>query len=745
MCRLRKTCVGALALCLSFLAFSMNCCAQTDAFDSTQYQQFLDQHQNMMTSDLLEMHPTGGFVGDVNLSWESVGYHDLIEAKYELSSHEKHLLSRNGFVVTERLKDDSFVGQFVDIWRADLPLFISTDAILHALHYYYDTILMQIELGMLHDHLTELLSQMHAKLPELFLEYASNADMLVMFEDVDLYLTVPRRLLGDESVHAHIVDDAVVNEVLRLIEAEGIASYPLFSTTCREIDFSQFTPRGHYTQNETLARYFQAMIWLGRTEMYLLAPQNVAPGPCGLQSNQDIQRQTIDAVLLLELVDLAEVDTLYTEMETIFSLLVGEQDNVALAQLQSILSAAHVDNAGRLLDATTLEDFQQLLVAQSFDFQRTQSQVLRGDPTTPEAVQPASAFLLFGQRFVIDSYITGNVVFDKITYQDESICRLFPSTLDVLAGLGNNVAMGLLTPELDQYHYSSNLAALRYLVDGHDQTFWDSSIYNMWLNSVRTLNPRAQLEYLPMFMQTEAWWRQKLNTQLASWTQIRHDNLLYAKQSYTIALGCSYQCAYVEPFPEFFQCLNNLAVSAQAKFFNIPFSDNDLKQKILDYYSHLETVTGTLRGIARKELDGVVLEADEIKFMDEILYKGFYGVLQGWYMLLLNGTDYMPELTPTSEYSDYLVADYHTTPTDCAGAPVGWISHAGTGPIDLAIVVAPTPYGEKTGFVGPVMSYYEYTTTDFQRLTDEEWQDTYLSLAARPEWTDMYLAGNSGE
>jgi hypothetical protein len=92
-----------------------------------------------------------------------------------------------------------------------------------------------------------------------------------------------------------------------------------------------------------------------------------------------------------------------------------------------------------------------------------------------------------------------------------------------------------------------------------------------------------------------------------------------------------------------------------------------------------------------------------------------------------------------------MVVDYHTAPSDCAGNPVGWVLHAGTGQADLVIVTAPTADGKVTAFVGPVMSYYEYTTTDFKRLTDEEWRYTYLSKATRPEWVSSYLANSQGE
>ncbi len=719
------------------------CPAQVIPVEVTAYRAFLDQHKDMSVSELLAMHPAGDFKEDVGPPWESVVHHELIDARYRLTAYEKSLLERNGFVVTERLRNGLFLEQLLDIWRKDLPLFISTDALLNAVHYYYSKwMLSDIESGALCSLLEELLSRMHAKIPMLSAKYSDEVDLWPMLEDVDLYLTVAQRLLAGDSATPYVISSATLNEILGLIEAEAMAPYPLFSRTCREIDFSQFTPRGHYAQNERLAKYFRAMMWLGRTEMYLLAPQNVAEGPCPRPRPEDIQRQTIDAVLVLELMDLAGVNSLYHEIEDVLSLLVGGQDNVTVEQLRYVLETADLPDARSLLDPIRLQTFQERLAGEAFAFQRILSQVLRHDPAAPESVRPASAFMLFGQRFVIDSYITGHVVGDKITYQGHPICRLFPSALDVMAGLGNNVALELLVPELEAYHYSSNLAALRYLVDSHDAAFWDSSNYNMWLNSIRSLNPPLNRDALPLFMQTPAWWRQKLNTQLASWIQLRHDNLLYAKQSFTSGYSCSYPCAYVEPFPEFYQHLNHLAVTAQAQFESLDFSYTVLKQFVVSWYKNLAEVTETLATIARKELDNVPLTEEEITFTKQMLYKDSYGSLEGWYIILLYG---YPIATQPDAFADYVVADYHTTPTDCAGNTLGAVLHAGTGPADLAIITAKAPGTATAAFVGPVMSYYEYTTTDFQRLTDEEWETTYLQQARRPAWTSSFLANESGE
>jgi hypothetical protein len=95
--------------------------------------------------------------------------------------------------------------------------------------------------------------------------------------------------------------------------------------------------------------------------------------------------------------------------------------------------------------------------------------------------------------------------------------------------------------------------------------------------------------------------------------------------------------------------------------------------------------------------------------------------------------------------SDHIVADIHTTPTDCFGNYIGAISHVGTGSVNLGVFITKNHLGDLTAFVGPVMSYYEYRTMDFLRLTDEEWASTYLQSALRPEWVNIYLADTLGE
>ena len=720
---------------------------QNADFPVAEYERFLEQHRDMSAAQLLNMYPTCAFKTTADISWESTAYHDVVERALGLTNDERTLLSKHGFVVSERLSQRAFLEQFIEIWRKDLPVFVSTDAILQAFHYNYVRILRQVEDDVLVRDLNALLAKMHDSFPQLVAKYADVPLISDMLHDVDVYLAVARKLLGLQSEPYYSENADIVREVLNMIEAAQPCNYALFSHTPRMFDFSQFKPRGHYEGNDTLSRYFQTMVWLGRIEICLLPP--VARSPmCPPQTAADIQRQTIDAALIVDLMESADAYPLYERTEDLLSFLSGEQDNVTPLTLRTLLRSVDVTAANQLLDPPLLARFQDAVRSAPRARQRMQSQLLARSPLEPARSTSSSVFLLFGQRFLIDSYITSNVVYGQIRDVRGVPSRLFPSTQDILFVLGNNASADLLLPELNQYRYASNLAGLRYLVDAYGPEFWTSCIYARWLDSIRTLNPPQKTDQLPRFMQTAAWWQQKMNTQLAAWTQLRHDHLLYAKSSYTGTFPCSYPCGYVEPIPAFYASLNDLAVALDARLARLAISSDWNGELIRDYLKHFQWVTRILGTIAEKQLQGNALSAEESSFLGHIVSLGPYGVLNGWYVSLI-APDYRGRsgFDPGNfdRLKDHVVADYHTTPTDVGGNPIGWVCHAGTGRTDLAIIAVESTDGQTTAYVGPVMSYYEYRTTGFQRLTDAEWAASGLSAASRPNWANVYLTDGEGK
>jgi hypothetical protein len=742
--KFRKKCGAFMkkAWLLFFLLFITTRIFSQTGFSLDEYKQFLSSHQNMTSSDLMQLYDAGKFKEGLNINPSNVLYYDSICAKYNLTDYEKQLIQDHGFMASERLSFDSYGEAVKDIFFKDLPVFVSADAMLHTVHRSYDLILMQTEGEILIQKMKDILTTLHAQLPALDLQYNSNPKMTESLKYLDLYIGIGKKLLGLSTTMYYSSNTARADTIMGLINLLQPASYSMFGEASHEIDFSQFKPRGHYAVAENigtypdLPKYFQAMIWLGRTEIYLIPPGYKASTPDFSARN---------SIILASLVDkAAKNSTAYSSLQdfdNIIKLFVGETDNVSLFNLDELLQTVGITDPDQLTDSTKLLAFQDSLITKPFAFQKINSQILMSDESQPDSIIPASAFMLMGQRFIIDSYITAQVVYDRIKYNGEKIRRMLPSTLDVLFGLGNDASAQLLKTELDQYHYSTNLATLRYLINGYDSTFWNSSLFNIWLNSIRQLNPPADRSNLPLFMTSGAWWQEKMNTQLASWAELRHDNLLYAKESSTAVPTCSFPHSYVEPFPAFYNSLKRFGEKLNDIVQTLNFSYPSIKNQISEYCNLLSGVCDTLSSIAQKELDNSALSTGELSFLRGMLrYDGtaYASPFDGWYYNLF----YTPEALFLKK--NFIVADIHTSAADESGNPVGWVKHVGTAKINLGVFIVNYPNEKPVAYVGPLYSYYDYTTTSFLRLTDDEWLNTYQAVSMRPDWVNLYLADAQG-
>src|SRR5262249_43970463 len=160
----------------------------------------------------------------------------------------------------------------------------------------------------------------------------------------------------------------------------------------------------------------------------------------------------------------------------------------------------------------------------------------------------------------------------------------------------------LLAPERDAYgdEYAGALDGVARSASAMGPDLWGGSVYHQWLAALRTLSPDAARDKgLPAPLATEAGSRRLLNTQLASRAELRHDNLLYAKQSFTAEAGCEYPHGYVDPYPAFYAELEAMARKGRAAF-DAAIADRT-KSKVVDaYFDHVADVATRLRAMAEK-------------------------------------------------------------------------------------------------------------------------------------------------
>jgi uncharacterized protein DUF3160 len=300
-----------------------------------------------------------------------------------------------------------------------------------------------------------------------------------------------------------------------------------------------------------------------------------------------------------------------------------------------------------------------------------------------------------------------------------------PSPLDAaFAAFGNNQALALERSELEAYsELPGAAAAMRFLVDSHDATFWGANLYNLWSASLRELSPAPDSRApaaagLPSVAGTEAWGRRLLNTQLGSWAQLRHDTLLYAKQSYTGIPECEFPDAYVEPNPEFFHALVGFAERGTALVESLPGGPYSTGAR--QYFATLASTATLLGQMAEQQKTGTPFSEAQLAFINDAVRINqedavctTIDVPDGWYADLF----YQRE---KSIEQDLTIADVHTQPAELDGSIVGKVLHVGTGFPRLMALTVDSCTGPRA-YMGMAYAYHELVTRDFERLTDEEW------------------------
>jgi len=655
---------------------------------------------------------------------------DLIQGStLKLDEQELARLASTGFAISTTHQMPSFLYGYASIYVEDLPLYVSADSILYSIHDSYDEILKQLERETLVPDLQALLSGMVAKLkttPDSVAKPATRAD-------ADVYLSVAASLLAGQLSSPSAGGDAALVASLfdKASKAQAAQRITLFGVQ-REEDFSQFTPRGHYLGDALLERYFRAMIWLGRTDFRMLETQS--------DGQQVFRRNQLEAALLLrELID-ATLRERFARIDDTVTAFVGEHDYMRLAELDSLLADLGVSSLAGL-SAVSDDDIVADIVAKGYGAQRISSHIMYNGLPEPGTLPLSASFALLGQRYVIDSHVFSNVVFDRAG--KGKVPRMMPNPLDVaFAALGNDQAVSLLAPELSKYAYAPDLASMRVLSDSHPSSFWQGSLYNLWLSSIRTLSPDAQAisdanSGLFPVARTEAWGRRLLSTQLASWAELRHDTILYAKQSYTGGNTCEFPDAYVDPYPEFYAKIGEYAARGKDLVASLHLQGPSA-QGIATYFDNLAMVAGRLREMAEHERTGAAFTADMMTFINDAVTidpgcgSPSLGAL-GWYGKLFYSRYTALEFDPT-------IADVHTQPTDEGGSPVGKVLHVGTGRPRTLAVIAQGCNGPRA-YLGLASSYYEVTTEQYKRLNDTEWAKQVGASPAppEPEWMKPLL------
>ena len=631
----------------------------------------------------------------------AAGFDALQASALSLQESEVAALGRQGFVLSERRSAVHFVGGYLDVFRADLPVYVTADAVLHAMHAGFDEVVALAETWRIAPALARWLADARAQL-------ATARDLPAPVKaDLDLHLSVAAALLSPTPL-ADLSPDATAM-VARVTAAGQPADVNLFGAA-RSIDFSQFEPRGHYTLTPELQRYFRAMMWIGREGFRVV---DVVPDT----GERVLRRRQLLDVLALRALLTPAMATSWAQVEGAIAAAMGEPDDLTFHALPALSQAI----GGRPVDERTDAQLIAAIDAIRGDLPRVAGAILRGDGMGTRALPVA--FSIFPQRYTPDAMALANVVYDRVN--QGRVRRMMPDPLDAaFAALGNDHALSHLGPSLARDDYATELFRARVLIDAHEPAYWQSSLASAWVGALRTLSPRAASaapDTLPAVARSAAWQTRLLNAQMASWAEYRHDTILSARQSYTGSPACSYPAGYVDPYPSFYAAVEAWASLGRGWVERLPAGgemDYLRPEAVTAWFERVRGVAANLRAMAERERAGMPFTDAQLAWLNRaITAQGLCGSQNaqgGWYVDLFRSSPVM--ITDAS-----VVADVHTQPTDASGNTVGRVLHVGTGRPRMIAVAVQNCEGPRV-YVGFVSSYFERVTEGFTRLTDQAWR-----------------------
>lgn len=524
-------------------------------------------------------------------------YLDRIDARFRLTREERGALSRNGFFASDRMVADSYGSAFHDVFQSELPVFISMDALFQAIFAAHDGLLADLEAERLSPALSELLARMSCALPDAAKDYPDETA-----HDLDTYLTVARMLIRqtDKTVLGDQDDDEAAHALASLAEegtamrgADGSEPVMLFGRP-RVIDFTQYTPRGHYNMSaRSLDTYFRAVMWLSRLELNVKTRDGQSSQPGASPDRSETPREARLALALSDLAARSDALPLIETMDRGFSLLAGTREDLSVANVLALRKKAGIEHV------TDADAPARLNAAIGSDFKRTARLHFM-----PEGVKELPVIMtLLGPRVVPDATAMRPLVHDEIQN------RVMVTPLDVAFMLGHDRAKAHMGKELTAFPaLPAALDRARKIVD---ESVAGADLYSAWLAAARATSQPQGPGAFPSFTRTDAYKDLAVNTSIAAFGQIRHNYVLLAGQPYD-AYGCEIPDGYVEPAPMVLDALIAYAARGEASMAQL---DPAAMSGGADYFKKLSRVLRALRVIVARELAGQPLTGEQRRFL----------------------------------------------------------------------------------------------------------------------------------
>ncbi|MDR1644010.1 MAG: DUF3160 domain-containing protein [Clostridiales bacterium] len=620
----------------------------------------------------------------------------------ELSDEAIKMIEKNGFAVSDQYSYSEFF-QIYEANRYDcVPNFITTDSAVHTFHLMFDNVLKDLEQTKLYGILIQLSNGMVEKSLAQYQELKGTT-----FENAALrntaFFSVGSKLLDSGFAVSPEVADAVGKELAFIENHGGIEDAIVINMgNSSEImpykaDYTQFITRSHYNQTKQLQAFFKAMMWYGQ-----------------MTFRSNVEDEVKSALLQTSALTDSKLSGFWANIFEPTNFFVGDCDDITYFQYADALKGIYGEQISQAKAVADEEKFAEALaIIKRMEAPKINSVPIYESEDREEAI---TGYRFMGQRFTLDGYVMQNLI-DRTVEE-----RILPSSLDVPAAFGSEAALGLLAEESQKYpQYAGQMSKMRNEIQGIPESVWNSNLYWSWMYTLLPYTDATSKTGYPLFMQNEAWTLKELNSFQGSWTELKHDTILYSKSPMAEMGGGEEEIpsapddrGYVEPNPEVFGRLASLVKQTRTGLQKRGILTNDADEAL----SVLYTLSSRLTEISEKELANQVLSESDYEFI-----RTFGGELEHIWGITKSYDDWLKrEFTnePVEEGTTDLYEHPCGVVADVATSNEGTALEEGTGFAKTIFAVFPRD-GKLVLGSGSVFSQYEFVVDSSERLTDEAW------------------------
>ena len=615
------------------------------------------------------------------------------------------MLAKQGFAIVPDTYDQLFHVYENNDYH-NFPNFVTTDLYLQLYHFYFDCMLRKAEEGKLFDALMDFCRKGYRECTRTITNPVNKQEK-ELAEYSQAYFAIALRLLNPKE------DCAVVPQYQTMVEDEvakcNAASTdfsPFMEYTIVKFPYALFRPRGHYTRNEKLQHYFRAMMWVQTAAFDTDKPS--------------MMRRA--AFLAKTICGDAKLNAAFKAIFDPMTFIMGQPDNVTLMQVYEILK--YYDYAKLIGNDNELQKF-----VSGVDVLAEQQTRIR-----PKfELSGHNKVNLMPQRYQPDA----EVLQEMYDWKSKVSQRFCPKGIDFFAAGGSLLALQLDKEGETWTDFDTNMSRMQKRMGEID---WKENIAVRWQRVLLELSKGRHPSNAPYFMTGTAWGKKDLNAALASYAELKHDAILYAKQPFAAECGDGGPEApivkgYVEPNIDFWTAVINLLNTTKEAFsvFGI------MTDEMLALTDDMTEEAQFFLNCSKKELSGEKLSKQEYNQL-EIVGAIFENMTLN---TIRNENEYFYwEDIEGADRKVAVIADIYTANGENVPVKEWAVLYNAVGPADVIYVIV-----EIDGYLyltrGAVFSYREFHDAySAPRHTDEDWQkilETKPRLGV-PKWMESITA-----